>query len=89
MRVVTVMCGSADKPMFGKPGGQMRLPEISDYYNVQDTAYKEQKVQVLANKLVKDFQGGARGTIWHGTLFSTWLVDTLINAERGLKQVKR
>lgn len=74
MRVVTVMCGSTDTPMFGKPGGQMKLPETSYYYNVQDVAYKERidhqgkamKVEVLANKLVKDILGGARGPIWHG-----------------------
>jgi 1-acylglycerone phosphate reductase len=107
VRVVTVMCGSADTPMFGKAGGQMRLPETSHYYNVQDAAYKERmdhqgksmKVQVLADKLVKDILGGARGTIWHGTFaplvrfatwaFPTWLVDRLVNAERGLEQVKR
>jgi len=107
VRVVTVMCGSADTPMFGKPGGHMRLPQTSHYCNVQDAAYKERmdhqgkamKVQVLADKLVKDILGGARGTIWHGAFaslvrfatwaFPTWLVDRLVNAERGLEQVKR
>jgi 1-acylglycerone phosphate reductase len=107
VRVVTVMCGPADTPMFGKPGGQMRLPETSYYYNVQDAAYKERmdhqgkamKVEVLADKLVKDILGGARGPIWHGAFatlvrfitwaFPTWYVDKLVNTERGLEQVKR
>jgi 1-acylglycerone phosphate reductase len=107
VRVVTVMCGSADTPMFGKPGGQMRLPETSHYYNVQDAAYKERmdhqgkamKVEVLADKLVKDIVGGARGPIWHGAFASlvrfmnwaslTWYVDKSVNAERGLGQVER
>lgn len=107
VRVVTVMCGSADTPMFGKPGGQMKLPETSYYYNVQDTAYKERmdhqgqamKVEVLAEKLVKDILGGARGLIWQGALaptvrfaawaLPTWLVDKLVNSARGLDQVKR
>lgn len=93
--------------MFGKPSGRMSLPETSHYYNVQDTAYKERmehqekamKVEVLANKLVKDILGEARGQIWHGALsglvqpmtfaFLTWYVDKLVNAERGLGQVKR
>ncbi|MCJ1412134.1 hypothetical protein MMC19_006226 [Ptychographa xylographoides] len=106
VRVVTVMCGSTDTPMFGKPGGQMRLPETSYYYNVQDAAYKERmdhqgkamKVEVLAEKLVKDILGGARGLVWHGAFaplvrfvtwaFPTWYVDKLVNAERGLGQVK-
>ncbi|KAF2804124.1 NAD(P)-binding protein [Mytilinidion resinicola] len=85
VRVVTVMCGSVDTPMFGKPGGQMKLPETSYYYNVSDAAYKERmdhqgkamKVDVLAAKLVKDILGGARGPIWRGALaslvqFITW-----------------
>ncbi|MCJ1318982.1 hypothetical protein MMC15_004314 [Xylographa vitiligo] len=107
VRVVTVMGGSADTPMFGKPGGQMRLPETSHYVDVQDAAYKERmdhqtkamKVEVLADKLVKDILRGTRGLIWHGAFASlvrwanwlnlTWCVDKLINRERGLGQVKR
>ncbi|KAJ4287148.1 hypothetical protein N0V90_012546 [Kalmusia sp. IMI 367209] len=107
VRVVTVMCGSADTPMFGKPSGRMKLSETSHYYNVQETAYKERldhqskamKVHVLADKLVKDILGGAKGKIWHGAFaplvrfitwaFPTWLVDRMVNAERGLGHVKR
>ncbi|KAK9371401.1 NAD(P)-binding protein [Lipomyces kononenkoae] len=107
VRVVTVMCGSADTPMFSKPGGQMKLPETSYYYNVQDAAYKERmdhrakamKVEVLADKLVKDILGGAKGQIWHGAFaplvrlatwaFPTWYVDKFVNTQRGLEQVKR
>ena len=107
MRVVTAMTGSADTPMFTKPGGQMRLSKDSYYYNVVDVAYKERmdhqgkamKVEVLADKLIKDILGGARGPIWHGALatlvwfmtwaFPAWYVDKLVNAERGLGQVKR
>ena len=107
VRVVTIMCGSADTPMFGKPCGQMRLPETSYYYGCQDAAYKERmdhrskamKVEVLAEKLIKDILGGTSGPIWHGamasltrfttSLFPTWYVDKSVNAERGLEHVKR
>ncbi|KAK4548965.1 hypothetical protein LTR36_008738 [Oleoguttula mirabilis] len=107
VRVITLMCGSIDTPMFGKPGGQMTLPETSHYYSVQDAAYKERmdhqrqamQVGVLADKLVKDIVGGATGVIWHGAFaptvwFSTWMlltwvVDKMVNAERGLGLVKR
>lgn len=106
VRVVTIMCGSADTPMFAKPGGQMKLPKTSYYYNAQDTAYKERmdhqrqamKVEVLAEKLVRDIVGGARGQIWHGAfaplvrwanwLSLLWYVDKTVNAERGLGKVK-
>ncbi len=84
----------------------MKLPESSYYYNVRDTAYKERmdhqsksmKVEVLAEKLVKDILGGARGQIWYGAFatlvrfitwaFPTWVVDNLVNSGRGLEQVK-
>ncbi|KAI1616476.1 hypothetical protein EDD37DRAFT_618259 [Exophiala viscosa] len=107
VRVVTMMTGSADTPMFGKPGGRMRLPETSYYHGVEDAAYKERmnhqrqamKVEVLAEKLVKDILGGTRGMIWYGALastvrimtwaFPTWVVDRLVNGERGLKGVNR
>ena len=59
---------------------------------------KAMKVEVLAEKLVKDILGGARGLVWHGAFaplvrfvtwaFPTWYVDKLVNAERGLGQVK-
>lgn len=78
VRVVTVMCGSVDTPMFGKPGGRMSLPETSHFYHVQDAAYKERidhqekamDVNVLADKLVRDILAGATGTIWRGALSS-------------------
>lgn len=107
VRVVTVMCGSVNTPMFTKPSGRMNLLVTSHYYNVQETAYKERmdhlgkamNVEVLADKLVKEILGGAKGAIWHGALASlvrimtwvlpTWYVDRLVNAERGLKLVKR
>jgi 1-acylglycerone phosphate reductase len=64
-----------------------------------DHQAKSMKVQVLADKLVKNILGGTRGTIWHATVaplvrfanwaFLTWVVDRLVNAERGLEQVKR
>lgn len=89
VRVVTVMCGSADTPMFTKPGGQMRLPKASYYYNVQDAAYKERmdhqgkamKVEVLADRLVTDLLSGTKGPIWRGALaslvrFMTWAFPT-------------
>lgn len=107
VRVLTAMNGSADTPMFGKPGGRMNLPESSHYYNVQEAAYKERmdhqkqasKVEVLAEMLVKDIVGGAKGIVWHGAFsaltrfitwgFPTWLVDKLVNGERGVKHVKQ
>lgn len=107
VRVVTVMCGSADTPMFTKPGGQLKLPKTSYYYKAQDAANKERmdhlgkamKVDVLAEQLVKDILGGAKGAIWRGALavlvrYMTWLfptsfVDNMVNAERGLKLVER
>jgi 1-acylglycerone phosphate reductase len=107
VRVVTIMCGSADTPMFTKPSGQMKLPESSHYYHVQDAAYKERmdhlskamQVDVLADKLVSDILGGAKGLIWHGAFativrfttwaFPTWYLDRLINADRGVGLVKR
>jgi 1-acylglycerone phosphate reductase len=107
VRVVTVMCGSADTPMFTKPSGKLNLPETSYYYNVQTAAYKERmdhrskamKVDVLAEKLVKEILGGAKGLVWRGALASLvrfitwalpgWLVDRLVNGERGVNLVKR
>ena len=86
----------------------MRLPESSYYYNVQSAAYKERmdhqakatKVEVQAEKLVKDILSGARGPIWHGAFASLvrfasiWAfpldyVNKMVNNERGLDQVKR
>ena len=107
VRVVTVMSGSADTPLFDKPGGQLRLPEGSYYHGVEEAAAKERrdhqrqatKVDVLANRLVKDILGGTRGMIWYGAFaptvryitwaFPAWIVDRLVNAERGIRQVKR
>jgi len=107
VRVVTSVCGSADTPLFGKPGGPMELPEGSYYRGVADAAWRERidhqrqamDVDVLAGKLVRDVVGGARGVIWHGAfaplvkwaswLNVTWLVDRLINSQRGLYLVKR
>ena len=78
VRVVTSMCGSADTPMFGKPGSPMDLPETSYYHGVEDATWKERidhqrqamNVNVLARKLVQDILGGARGVIWHGAFAS-------------------
>ena len=74
VRVITSVCGSANTPMFAKPGGPMHLPEKSYYHGVQDAAWKERmdhqrqatNVDVLAKKLVKDVVGGTRGVVWHG-----------------------
>jgi 1-acylglycerone phosphate reductase len=93
--------------MFAKPGGPMDLPKTSYYHGIEDPAWKERmdhqrqatNVNVLAEKLVKDILGGAKGQIWHGAFASLvrwaswlnviWLVDRLINSSRGLSQVKR
>ena len=85
VRVVTVMLGSVDTPIFGKPGGQMHLPETSYYYEIQEHNYKQRmthqgqsmKVEPFAKQLVKDLLSGNRGTLWLGTFatlvrFATW-----------------
>ncbi|SPQ21600.1 b155a884-83ad-4558-8b15-cbe33b9ca34f [Thermothielavioides terrestris] len=74
VRVVTAMCGSVDTPMFSRPGGRMKLPETSYYYDVQDTAYQERmahqrasmRPDAFAEQIVKDILGGAKGQIWRG-----------------------
>jgi 1-acylglycerone phosphate reductase len=64
-----------------------------------DHQSKATKVEVLADKLVKDILGGAKGPIWHASFaqlvrimtwaFPTRYVDKLVNAERGLEYVTR
>jgi 1-acylglycerone phosphate reductase len=86
VRVVTSICGSADTPMFGKPGGHMALQETSYYHGIEDAAFKERmdhqlqatNVDVLAENLVKKILGGAKGTIWLGAFapiikWASWL----------------
>jgi 1-acylglycerone phosphate reductase len=90
-RVVTMMTGSTDTPMFNKPGGQMKLVETSYYYHVQEAAYKEpmdhrskaSKVEVLVEKLVKDIIGVTSGIVWHWAFssivrFVTWGLPTWV-----------
>ena len=107
VRVITSICGSVDTPMFGKPGGPMSLPESSFYHGIEDAAWKERmnhqkqatNVDVLAERLVKDILGGAKGAVWRGAFASlvrwaSWLniagwMDGLVNSSRGVKQVKR
>nr|POF14034.1 short-chain dehydrogenase cctt [Quercus suber] len=87
VRVVTVMCGSVDTPMFDKPGGQLRLPETSYYYHVQDAANKERsdhqgkamKVEALADKLVNVILEGTKGLVWYGALASIVRLVTWAN----------
>ena len=89
VRVLTGMTGSANTPMFSKPGGQMRLAESSYYHSIQETAYKERmehkesamEVGVLAEKLVTAIVGGSKGLTWHGALapsvrYMVWLLPT-------------
>jgi len=91
VRVVTAMCGSANTPMFNKPGGRMELPNTSYYYDVQEIAYKERishqgkamKVELLVNELVKDIIRGRKGVIWHGSFasfvkFASWALPTTL-----------
>ena len=86
VRVITSICGSADTPMFNKPGHPMELPETSCYHGVQGAAFKERmdhqreamNVDVLAGKLVGDVVGGAKGVVWHGAYapsvrWASWL----------------
>ena len=84
----------------------MTLPETSYYSGIEEMAWKERmdhlkqasKVEVLAERLVKEVVGGAKGQIWHGAFafivrfvtwgLPTWLVDGLTNGPRGIKLVK-
>jgi 1-acylglycerone phosphate reductase len=85
VRVVTALLGSVDTPIFGKPGGQMKLPKTSYYYEIQENAYRQRmahqgesmKVEPFAKELVNDILSGNRGPIWHGSFaalvrFATW-----------------
>lgn len=91
VRVITSMCGSANTPMFGKPGGQLRLPKESLFFNAQDAANKERSdhqakamdVDLLAEALVKSILGGAQGLLWRGSMssivrFMTWALPTWV-----------
>jgi 1-acylglycerone phosphate reductase len=107
VRVITSICGSTDTPMFAKPGGPMSLTKTSYYHGIEDAAWSERmghqrqatKVDVLAERLVREIVRGADKTVWHGAfaslvwwasfLHTTWLVDRLINSQRGLKYVQR
>ena len=107
VRVITSICGSADTPMFAKPGGRMRLAETSYFHGVEDAAWDERmghqrqatRVDVIAKQLVRAIVRRADTTVWNGAFASlvwwaslfhmTWLVDKLINSQRGLKHLQR
>lgn len=107
VRVVTVMCGSVDTPMFTKPSGRLNLPEASSYRGVREAAYKERmdhrtkasNVDNLAEQVVKNVLGGTKGLLWLGAMstivrfatwaFPTWVLDKMVNTERGIALVKR
>ena len=89
VRVVTLMTGSTDTPMFTKSAGKLDLPESLYYRGVEETAWKERmehqksasKVDVLAEQLVKDIVGGSSGIVWHGaysaiTRYGSWALPT-------------
>ncbi|KAH6855578.1 hypothetical protein B0I37DRAFT_58496 [Chaetomium sp. MPI-CAGE-AT-0009] len=75
VRVVTAVCGSVDTPMFNRPGGRMKLPKTSHYYDIQEMAQKERishqsdsmNVDVFAEQVIRDILGGARGQVWRGS----------------------
>ncbi|KXX82829.1 NADPH-dependent 1-acyldihydroxyacetone phosphate reductase [Madurella mycetomatis] len=86
VRVVTVMVGSVNTPLFNRPGGRMKLREDSYYYGVSEHAYKQRMVhqgesmpvEPFAQQLVDKILGAGRGPIWYGTFatlvrFATWL----------------
>ena len=101
------MSGSANTPFFTKPGGHINLPKASYYHGIEDAAWEERmdhlkqatNVDVLAEKLVKDVVGGAKGITWHGAfaptvryatwLFPAWVMDGMVNGARGIGKVKR
>ncbi|KAI9148363.1 NADPH-dependent 1-acyldihydroxyacetone phosphate reductase [Paramyrothecium foliicola] len=85
VRVVTVMVGSLDTPIFGKPGGKMDLLKTSYYYGIEDHAQRQRMahqgesmpVEPFARQLVKEILGKHKGPIWLGTYaaivrFATW-----------------
>jgi len=89
IRIVTVMCGSVDTPMFTKSSGRMTLPETSYYRKVPETAYKERmdhrskalSVDELATQVVNKVSGDSKGLSWLGamstiTRCATWAMPT-------------
>ncbi|KAK3115816.1 hypothetical protein LTR53_004493 [Teratosphaeriaceae sp. CCFEE 6253] len=91
VRVVTIICGSVNTPMFTKPGSRLELPKSSYYLGVEDAAYKERmehrkqasQVDRLAEGLVHDILGGARSPVWRGALaptvrFMTWALPAWV-----------
>jgi 1-acylglycerone phosphate reductase len=85
VRVVTIIVGSVDTPIFGKPGGKMNLPQTSYYSGIEEHAYKQRmahrgesmQVEPFARQLVDDILSQNKGPIWRGSLativrFATW-----------------
>lgn len=87
VRVVTVMCGSANTPIFNKPNGQLDLPEGSYYsgHGIEEVANKQRddhqnssmNVDELAHSLVKGILSGTKNPVWAGTYatlvrFGSW-----------------
>jgi 1-acylglycerone phosphate reductase len=78
VRVITSICGSTDTPMFAKPGGPMSLTKTSYYYSIEDVAWSERmghqrqatKVDMLAERLVREIVRGANKTVWYGAFAS-------------------
>ncbi|KAK4184561.1 NADPH-dependent 1-acyldihydroxyacetone phosphate reductase [Podospora australis] len=80
VRVVTVLVGSVNTPIFGKPGGKFDLPETSYYFAAQEHAYKQRMAHQGESMNVDDFakafvtkvlKSGANkkgaDSIWFGT----------------------
>lgn len=86
VRVVTAVCGSVDTPMFNRPGGRMKLPETSHYYDIQETAFKERtahqgvsmNVDVFAEQVIGDILGGSKGQIWRGAFAGLVRIASLV-----------
>src|SRR3569833_549489 len=85
VRVVTLVLGSVATPLFGTPGGRMKLPETSYYRGVEEQAYMQRmahsneamELEPFAQALVEDILDGRRGPIWRGNAatlirFATW-----------------
>lgn len=77
VRVVTVMTGSANTPIFNKPGGELKLPD-SSYYKcdgIEEIAMKQRmehqsscmSVDEIAELLVKGILSGTKNPVWAGT----------------------
>lgn len=76
-----------------------RNAQDTAYKERMDHRSKASNVDELAKQVVDKVLGGANGPLWLGAMatmtryatwaFPTWLMDRMVNAERGIGLVKR